>query len=163
MGIANHFKVMADYHLWAYACLLRHLEPVDDDEYRRECGLYFKSIHGTLNHLLLGDLVWYGRFVGEPLTISGLDQELCSSRDELAVLVTKQAQCWIKYVEQLSEDHYSEQLAYKNIKGNQISLPVGQLLSHVFNHGTHHRGQISAVITQCGHSAPEMDLVYYLI
>ncbi len=61
MGTKAHFKMMADYHLWAYQRLHQSLEPLSDDEYYRACGLFFKSVHGTLNHLLLGGgscLVW---------------------------------------------------------------------------------------------------------
>ncbi|VAW87387.1 hypothetical protein MNBD_GAMMA18-65 [hydrothermal vent metagenome] len=83
MGTKAHFKMMADYHLWAYQRLHQSLEPLSDDEYHRACGLFFKSVHGTLNHLLLGEL----------FPISGLDQELVSSRPELAEAMFIQAQC----------------------------------------------------------------------
>jgi len=71
MGTKTHFKMMADYHLWAYQRLHQSLEPLSDDEYHRACGLFFKSVHGTLNHLLLGDRVWHGRPVHQPLYIDG--------------------------------------------------------------------------------------------
>lgn len=161
MGTKKYFKMMADYHLWAYQRLQQSLEPLSDDEYYRECGLFFKSVHGTLNHLLLGDRVWHGRLVAELFPISGLDQELLSSRHELSETMLAQSRCWIDYVEQLPEACYHDPLTYRSSGGHAYCLPIEQLLGHVFNHGTHHRGQISTVITQLGYPCPEMDLVYF--
>jgi len=76
MGLVAHLKMMADYHQWAHQKLVQHIEALSDDEYRRDCGLYFKSVHGTLNHLLVGDRLWHGRVVNEPVEIPGLDHEL---------------------------------------------------------------------------------------
>ncbi len=161
MGTKAHFDMMAGYHLWAHKRLNQSLEPLSDEEYRQACGLFFKSVHGTLNHLLLGDRIWHGRLLGEQFPISGLDQELLSSRSELAEAVLAQARCWIDCVGQLSEERYFDPLTYRSSTGHQYTLSVGQLLAHVFNHGTHHRGQISSFITQLGYPCPEMDLVYF--
>ena len=161
MGTKAHFKMMADYHLWAYQRLHQSLEPLSDDEYYRACGLFFKSVHGTLNHLLLGDRVWHGRLVGELFPISGLDQELVSSRPELTEAMFTQAQCWIDCVAQLPEARFQAALTYRNSSGDEYTLSVEQLLAHLFNHGTHHRGQISTVVTQLDYSCPEMDLIYF--
>jgi len=163
MGLVAHFKMMADYHRWAHEILLRHIKPISNDEYRHECGLYFQSVHGTLNHLLLGDMLWHGRFVGRPVAITGLDHEFHSSREALMAALTSQAACWVDYVAQLTEARCKEVLSYQSSKGIQYALPTGQLLGHVFNHGTHHRGQVSAIITQLGYPCPEMDLVYYML
>lgn len=163
MNTKAHFKMMANYHLWAYERLQQSLIPLTDDAYHQVCGLFFKSVHGTLNHLLLGDRVWYGRFVGKPFVISGLDQELVSSRCDLVEAIVAQAKCWIEYVEQLPACWYHEPLSYRSAVGHQYTLSTGPLLGHVFNHGTHHRGQISAMITQLGYPSPEMDVVYFLL
>ncbi len=161
MEIKTHFKMMADYHLWACQRLHQCLEPLSEDEYRRECGLFFKSVHGTLNHLLLGDRVWHGRLVGELVSISGLGQEMLSSRQALAGAMSAQAGVWIDYVAQLPYTRFHDPLTYRSASGQEYTLPVAQLLGHVFNHGTHHRGQISAVMTQLGYPCPEMDLIYF--
>ncbi len=161
MDAKAHFKMMADYHLWAHQRLQKSLELLSDEEYYRDSGLFFKSVHGTLNHLLLGDRVWYGRLVGELFLVSGLDQELLSSRHALSEGMHIQAQCWGDYLGQLSSACFQAPLTYRSSSGHEYTLPVGQLLSHVFNHGTHHRGQISTVSTQLGYPCPEMDLVYF--
>ncbi len=62
---------------------------------------------------------------------------------------------------QLPEARFQAALTYRNSSGDEYTLSVEQLLAHLFNHGTHHRGQISTVVTQLGYSCPEMDLIYF--
>jgi uncharacterized damage-inducible protein DinB len=63
MDAVNHFSFLARYNVWATKRLLKACEPLSDEQYRRDVGLFFKSIHGTLNHLLVGEhLLWYPRF-----------------------------------------------------------------------------------------------------
>ena len=163
MKIDDHYKQMARYNLWADELLLQHLRSLSEQEYRRHCGLFFSSIHGTLNHLLLGNSAWYGRLSGERFPFESLAQELCSDRGDLEKSLLAKSREWIAYIDQLPETRFSEILTYNTSKGNEVSLPFGSLVSHAFNHATHHRGQISAVISQLGYSTPEMDLVYFLL
>jgi len=161
--ICNHFKQMARYNLWADRLLLMHLEPVTDQQYRGDCGLFFKSIHGTLNHLLLGNSAWHGRLADKLFVFDGLDQELHHDRQILADALIAKSEAWIAFIDTLSEQRYSEILTYRTSKGAEVSLPIAPLLGHIFNHATHHRGQVSATISGFGHPVPEMDLVYWLL
>ena len=163
MALLDHLKMMADYHQWAHARLLQYAEPLSQEEYHQPCGLYFTSVHGTFNHMLVGDCLWYGRFVNEPADLPGLDYELCSSREPLAAALTAQTNKWVDYLEQLTEEQVGAELTYCSTMGKEYSFPTGQLLAHVFNHGSHHRGQISSIITQLGYPCPEMDLVYFML
>ncbi|MCF6324571.1 MAG: DinB family protein [Gammaproteobacteria bacterium] len=163
MALLEHLKVMADYHQWAHVRLLNYVEPLSNEEYHQPCGLYFTSVHGTYNHMLVGDCLWYGRFVNEQVDIPGLDHELCSSRESLMAALTVQANKWVDYMEQLTEERLEGKLTYRSTVGGQYALPTGQLLAHVFNHGTHHRGQVSSVVTQLGYPCPEIDLVYFML
>lgn len=153
---------MSEYHLWAFGRLFESLRPVPDEDYRRDMGLFFKSIHGTLNHMLLADRVWQARFRGTEYVVSGLDQELVSDRAELEAQILGQCREWGKVIGSHPDHWIQETLAYRTLSGVESKTPVGKTLVHVFNHGTHHRGQISAAISCLGHAVPEMDYIYYI-
>lgn len=163
MTLQQHFLNMALYHKWAYEKLNLALCNMSDTDYRKNNGLFFGSIHKTLNHLYLVDCLWYGRFTNTDSSIRSLDEEIYTDKTALFNAISEQATRWIDFVNPVKFDKAPEKLAYTNTKGIHISLAYASVLDHVFNHGTHHRGQISAVITQCGLSAPEMDIYYHLL
>ncbi|MCX7255359.1 MAG: damage-inducible protein DinB [Polaromonas sp.] len=113
-----YFTTLARYNVWATARLLAALAAVPEDDYRRDVGLFFRSIHGTLAHLFVGEhQLWFRRFDEGISPVVALDA---------------------------------------------ASLPFAATLAHVFNHGTHHRGQITAALTALGQPCPELDMVYFL-
>ena len=158
----NHLRTLADYHVWAFEMLYGALVSMRGEQYEADAGLFFRSVHGTLNHLLLADRVWFGRFTGEPYKVSRLDAELESDRAELEQAIYRQASVWATWIEQQGEDQLAGELVYHNLKGTEFRNPVTPTLLHVFNHGTHHRGQISAAVSGFGYEVPEMDLIWYL-
>src|SRR5579871_4543981 len=91
MGQQAYFATLARYHRWAHARLLAALAPIPDRDYYADQGLFFRSIHRTLNHLLLVDLLWHGRLTGKPFAVSGLDQELVKERGRLGEVMLLQA------------------------------------------------------------------------
>ena len=155
-------QLLADYHAWTFDVLYAALAPLDDDGYRRDCGLFFKSIHGTLNHLLVGDTVWFGRCAGTPVTGLALNSEMERDRLQLERRLRAQSARWSPWLAALTPADLAGTVRYTNMAGESFAQPLPDLLLHVFNHGTHHRGQISAALTAQGHTAPEMDLVWYL-
>ena len=80
---AEHARLLARYNAWMNDKLYAACAALSDEERKRDRGAFFRSIHGTLNHLLLADLVWMGRFQGQPFAFRSLDQELCPTFDEL--------------------------------------------------------------------------------
>lgn len=89
----KHFHRLAEYHLWANTKLYNeHIAHVSDADYRKDCGLFFHSIHKTLNHILLADKLWYGRITGQPVHITGLDDELVTDQEQLKQEIFAQAQ-----------------------------------------------------------------------
>jgi len=160
----DHFAVLARYNLWATRRLYEHLDALPEADYRGDCGLFFRSIHGTLNHLLVGgDLVWYLRFASgtSPQGVR-LADEVEPDRAALKERLLHSAERWCALVDTFPEDRYQGQMAYTNLRGMRTALPFAATLAHVFNHGTHHRGQITAALTARGHPCPELDLVYML-
>ena len=158
----DYFATLGRYHVWAARRLLHSLDPISDVDYHADQGLFFRSIHRTLNHLLLVDLLWYGRLTGKPFAVSGLDQELVKERDRLAEELLHQAGVLRDLVAGLDETRIGVSNSYFDTEGRHRESPLALQLGHAFNHATHHRGQITAVITRLGRESPVLDLPYFL-
>ena len=158
----QHLQLLAAYHRWTFDVLYAALLPLDDTQYRADLGLFFRSIHGTLNHLLVAERVWFGRVAATPFAVSGLDAELETDREKLEQALYTHSARWQDWLLTRSDTQLAAPLRYTNMSGTGFEQESASLLLHVFNHATHHRGQISAAITACGLAAPEMDLIWYL-
>ncbi len=162
MQTATYFSTLARYNVWATARLLDALAPVSDDAYRRDVGLFFKSIHGTLSHLLVGDHLWFARFAEGASPRLALNAELEPDRHALDARLRAGSLRWEPLIATLDPTRFGGTLDYTITRGVPASLPFAATLGHVFNHGTHHRGQITAALTALGQPCPELDLVYML-
>jgi len=162
MNARDHFLTLARYNVWATDRLLeRHVAQLSDDEYRRDVGLFFKSVHGTLNHLLLAErFLWFERFANGESPKRKLDEEVHADRAALQAALRQAVREWIPTIESWDAARFDGTLRYTSTGGVTRAVPFAPALTHVFNHGTHHRGQISAALTGLGHSAPELDLLY---
>ncbi len=155
--------MLARYNGWATRKLYEHVDALSDADYRRDAGLFFKSVHGTLNHLLVGEhQLWFRRFAEGVSPRLKLDEEVEPDRARLHERLLEGASRWQPLIESWDSARFDGALAYTSTKGVAISLPFAAALAHVFNHGTHHRGQITAAITAMGHACPEIDLVWML-
>jgi len=163
-ALKDHFLTLARYNVWATRVLLeQHIAPLPDELYRRDAGLFFKSIHGTLNHLLVGEhTVWFPRFAEGASPRVALDAELEPDRARLVQRLIEGAERWPGLIAQFDDARFGGTLDYTTTKGVPASLPFAATLAHVFNHGTHHRGQITAALTAMGRPCPELDLVWLL-
>ena len=162
MRQSEYFAAFVGYHLWAHRRLLKALEPMSDADYHGDQGLFFRSVHRTLNHLLLVDLLWHGRLTGRPFAIGGLDQELVKERRRLADEMIRQAEVLQALVKSFDERRFEMQNPYVDTEGVAREYPLALQLTHAFNHATHHRGQVTAVITRLGLESPVLDLPYFL-
>ncbi len=158
-----YFSTLARYNAWATRKLFEHVDALPEADYRRECGLFFKSVHGTLNHLLVAEhAVWFPRFAEGLSNRVALSAELETDRTRLRERLLDAVPRWLPLIASWSAARFDATLAYTTTRGIAQSLPFAPTLGHVFNHGTHHRGQISAAITAMGHACPEIDLVWML-
>ncbi len=163
MNARDHFATLARYNLWATTTLFEHVDTLPEDEYRRDMGLFFKSVHGSLNHLLVGQHnLWLRRFAEGVSPTVALNEEVEADRKRLRERLTADAQDWLALVAALPEARFDGTLDYTTTKGVAQSLPFAATLAHVFNHGTHHRGQITAALTALGHAGPVLDMVWML-
>jgi uncharacterized damage-inducible protein DinB len=133
---------------------------MSDQERKLDRGAPFKSIHGVLNHLLLADSVWLGRFTGQPFHAQSLDQELFPDFEDLRrerVQTDDAIDAWLATVD--------EKVLSGNLTFTPMSVPVERTVPmrktvlHFFNHQTHHRGQITALIEQAGYDCGVTDLL----
>ena len=163
MDPVAHFTTLARYNVWATARLLDAVAVVPEADYRRDVGLYFRSIHGTLNHLLVGEhQLWFVRFSEGTSPRVALDAEAAPDRATLDARLRAGAARWAPLIAGFAAPRWDGTLDYTTMRGTAASLPFAATLTHVFNHGTHHRGQVTAALTALGQPCPELDLVYYL-
>ncbi len=159
----NHFPVMARFNRWVNAKLFETAAQLADDEYRRDRGAFFGSIHNTLNHLMVVDRLWTGRIEGVDRGIRSLDQILYSDFEPLRVARQEEDERLIQLVDRLDEDALQKPIVYRRMIGEGMEeVRTGHILVTLFNHQTHHRGQIHVMLTQCGITPPPLDVVFYL-
>jgi uncharacterized damage-inducible protein DinB len=162
MDMQKYFETLARYHVWATDKLLTEVAQMSDAHYRQDCGLFFKSVHGTLNHMLVGEQHWYSRFAEGISLKMALNTELETDRTALEATLRNAVKHWGIWIAGMDTRRFTENLHYMRAAGGQVVVPFAPALGHVFNHGTHHRGQISAALTAMSYKAPEMDLIYML-
>ena len=153
MNARDHFLMLARYHVWATERLLdRHVARLSDDEYRRDVGLFFKSVHGTLNHLLVAERgLWFERFVNGESPKRTLERRGAQrSRDAARGCCSRRRAMAAGDRLAGPTARFDGTLHYTSTEGVPRTVPFTPTLTHVFNHGTHHRGQISAAITATG-------------
>ena len=160
----RHFNSQARYHVWATHRLLEAVSRLSTEDYQRDVGLFFKSIHSTLNHMLVAEhLLWYARFSKGASPVLALDTEIEPHRERLAQAIKGGSANWSQLIGTWPAERFDGQLDYRTSKGDPLSLPFAATLLHVFNHATHHRGQITAALTVMGQPCPELDMVYFLL
>jgi uncharacterized damage-inducible protein DinB len=152
--------MMARYNAWANERLYGMAATLSDEAFKRDVGVFFKSLHGTLNHLLVADRIWMRRLTGEGEHPNRLDAILFEDLAPLQAARVAEDQRILRYVEGLPAAEFERPLEFRTLKGASMTQPIGELLAHVFNHQTHHRGQAHAILTQVGVLEPEpLDLL----
>jgi uncharacterized damage-inducible protein DinB len=128
--------------------------------YRRPVGVFFSSLHGTLNHLLLSDRIWLKRLTGEGDHPNRLDAILYEDRLELASARAAEDQRLVRVVEGFAEEAYAQPITYRTTRGVAYEQALSDILAHLFNHQTHHRGQAHSCLSiLTGAEPPSLDLL----
>ena len=153
--LKSHFLMMARYNAWVNARLYRMAGNLSDEQYQRDVGAYFKSLHGTLNHLLVTDRVWMRRLTGAGDHPARLDAIVCDDLPSLTAARRDEDERIINYVQGLSESQLDEVLHFKTMNGTPQQQPLREILAHLFNHQTHHRGQAHTILTVLGIVEPD--------
>lgn len=159
----DYMPVMTRYNQWANGLIYDLAGSMPDDELRRDRKAFFGSIHATLNHLLLVDYLWTNRMQGKPNGYQSLREILHDDLADLRAAQEKQDAWFIDYVDGLSAEDLEKVFVYKMTVGEgESEVRIGHSLLTLFNHQTHHRGQITGMLTQAGVEAPDIDVIYYM-
>jgi uncharacterized damage-inducible protein DinB len=158
------FTMFARYNEWANRRIYAAAAGLPEADYRADGGAFFGSVHGTLNHILVGDRIWMRRFTGEGPIQTKLDEILFDDLASLRTAREAEDRRIRAYVDGLSEERLASTFTYRTIvKPTDITQALAPALSHFFNHQTHHRGQAHALLTaKAGREAtPSMDLIIF--
>jgi uncharacterized damage-inducible protein DinB len=156
------FEMLAGYNEWANRRLYDAAGALADADYRADHGAFFGSVHGTLNHLLAGDRVWMHRFTGEGPSPTRLDEILFDDFAGLRAAREAEDARIAAYVASLEPSDLDRTIRYRTISNPaDIEQELKLALLHVFNHQTHHRGQVHCLLTRITDVAPSLDLILY--
>lgn len=157
-----HFDMFARYNQWANERLYNAAGALADDDYRRDLGAFFGSLHATLNHLLVADRIWMHRFTGSGPRPAALDEILHDSLAALREARRAEDERIVDYVSGLEENALDGVFRYRTITSPQdVEQRLAPALAHFFNHQTHHRGQAHALLTRLAGDAPSFDLIQF--
>ncbi len=171
MSTPSQFRMMAEYNAWMNTKLYETAAKLSPAEVARDRGAFFGSILGTLNHLVVGDTIWPKRFAAHPGNPAALDpvramaqpaalnQVLYADLGELRAcrkVIDAAINAWAAALTQADLDHV---LDYTNTKGAAFRGRMSSLVTHFFNHQTHHRGQVTTLLFQAGQDVGATDLL----
>jgi uncharacterized damage-inducible protein DinB len=155
----EYYVTMADYNQWMNQRLYALCAEISDETRKADAGAFFKSIHGTLNHLLYGDRAWMGRFTQRSFDLPNIGQDLYDNFDELRHARDEMDREICTWARTLSSDWLSQPFTFTSaVDGQSRTRPTWLLVTHLFNHQTHHRGQLTTLLSQLGHNPGVTDL-----
>ncbi|MGE0847262.1 MAG: DinB family protein [Flavobacteriaceae bacterium] len=158
----DHFAMFARYNEWANRRIYEAAQALSDADYRADTGAFFKSMHGTLNHVLVADRIWLNRFTGTGPHPKSLDEILFEDFPALKEAREAEDTRIVRFADGLGEAALKGSFTYTPITRPQpVTQPLGPALAHFFNHQTHHRGHAHMILTVLTGDAPPLDLVYF--
>ena len=154
--------MFAGYNRWANERVYEAASKLSDQDYRADRGAFFKSMHGTLNHLLVADRIWMRRFTGEGDIVPSLDAILHEDFAGLRAARRAEDERILRYANALTDVDLTGSFRYRTIV-NPVDMEqeLAPALDHFFNHQTHHRGQAHALLTAITGTAPSLDLLVF--
>jgi len=157
----EYFKTMQRYNRWMNEKLFGVCDAMPDELRREDKGAWFKSVHGTLNHILLCDRLWLGRFTHQPYPARSLDQELFHDWDELKAERVQTDDAIDSWLDLISDEQLKAPLTFTSMsQPTERTIVLWVLVAHLFNHQTHHRGQITTLMNQLGYDSGATDLPF---
>lgn len=157
-SLTGHFAALARYNRLANETLYAACAMLDDAALRLGRPAFFRSILGTLNHILIGDRIWMARFRGLAAASTGLDAILHQDFSVLAAARASEDAEIEAYFATLDGSDLSRRIGYVNNQGGRFEDPLPLLCAHFFNHQTHHRGQVHDLLSQTSVPPPSLDM-----
>ncbi len=133
-----------------------------EGEYHKSRPAFFGSLHGTLNHILVADRAWTARLTEAPSKPGRLDEELYPDLAALRAARVAEDARLIDLVDGYDATDLAQTFAYTNYQGASFANTRAEVLTHLFNHQTHHRGQAHGLLSHAGAAPPELDFIFYL-
>ena len=157
----DDLRLLLDYHYWARDRLLDAVDPLTPEQFTRDLGSSFRSIRDTLAHIYAAEWAWHSRWVGKSPTAL-LPSDMFPDVATLRATWTDQEAKMRTFLESLGEPGITRVIDYKLINGQAGASPFWQMLQHVVNHASYHRGQVTTMLRQIG-AAPgkPMDLIAF--
>jgi uncharacterized damage-inducible protein DinB len=158
---AETLRTHLDYTAWANQRLLDAAAKLTPEELTRDFHTADKSVLDTLVHIYAADRIWLTRVQGEPRAtfIDPEDRDLGLLQAEWPALLQR----WQLHLRDMHDGDVLQPISFKNLKGNPYTQPLWQIILHVVNHGTHHRGQISGFLRAMGRTPVPLDLMHYYL
>jgi uncharacterized damage-inducible protein DinB len=158
----QHFTMFAAYNSWANQRVYDAAAALSAEEFRRDTGAFFKSMMGTLNHLVAADRIWMKRFTGEGDAPTALDAIIHEDLAKLRAVREAEDKRIAKWIGSLNEKAFSGRFTYMTVTDMRtVSQRLAPALDHFFNHQTHHRGQAHMILTALGKPSLQLDLIYF--
>ena len=157
---AEALRTHLDYTAFASSRLVNAAANLSPSELTRDFQTADHSVLGTLVHIYAADRVWLGRIHGHPpqkFLDPEVDLHLSVLQTDWPAILAR----WKDWATGLTDASAQSQLAFTDLKGNRHQQPLWQIVLHVVNHGTHHRGQVSGMLRAMGHTPPTLDLIAY--
>ena len=156
----RHFAMMAAYNRWANARVYAMAAALPDALFKKPVGLYFGSLHATLNHLLVADRIWMHRLDNTGDHPGKLNAIIHEDLPSLRNAREAEDRRIVNFVDGLDAADFEKMWPYRLLSGVAVEQPIRDILAHLFNHQTHHRGQAHAALTLLGTTEPEsLDLL----
>ena len=157
----DQFRYLARYNRWANARLYDACGQLDDGAYRQSRPTFFGSIHLTLNHILVADLIWLGRITVKPSGLSRLNEELYGNFTALCSARETEDRRIVELCDKITTKDLETDLRYATTSGAPQQTPLLIVWTHFFNHQTHHRGQVHDMLSQTEVAPPPLDLIFF--
>jgi len=155
----------AAFNAWANERLLAACAALGEERLRAERGAYFKSMLGTLNHILLVDMLYMDRLTGQAARFKRLDETVCATFSELRVCQAEQDRLYGQYTATLTPQDLDANVRFQTLLAapQTWTVPMRIYLSNLFQHQVHHRGQAHNLLSQEGLDPPSVGFVEYAI
>ncbi|RYZ26750.1 MAG: hypothetical protein EOO10_14675 [Chitinophagaceae bacterium] len=155
------FIQYASFNLWANNLLFNIIENLPEEQQKAELKSSFPSLYNTVLHLLDAESIWWQRLKLQEKIIRPSDA-FAGTFSELSKILQQQNKLWIEWIQNTNEHGLQHEFIYFNSKKERFKQPVYQMLLHMFNHGTYHRGQLVTMLRQLGiEKIPPTDFIVW--
>lgn len=159
----QNYHMLADYNAWANRLVYAAAAQLSEEELHQDTGAFFGSIFATLSHLITADRIWLNRFTGQGPKPKALNERPYERLEDLRAARVEEDDRLIRFSRSLTPEAIERPFSYSPVSSPEIvTQKLWPALTHIFNHQTHHRGQVHAGLTSMGKPSLGLDLIYFL-